>query len=78
MCMYVYNRACIHQRIKDIIFLSMYTTVSLVSDELQELRQMRDATKLHIAQVMNIKPGVRKLSIASLSFCCSLSYFCIG
>lgn len=36
------------------------TLVSLVSDELQELRQMRDATRLHIAQVMNIKPGVRE------------------
>ena len=36
------------------------SVVSLVSDELQELRRMRDATKLHVAQVLNIKPGVRK------------------
>ena len=38
----------------------MHILVSLVSDELQELRQMRDATRLHITQVMNIKPGVRR------------------
>ena len=36
------------------------SVVSLVSDELQELRRMCDATKLHVAQVLNIKPGVRK------------------
>ena len=36
------------------------SAVSLVSDELQELRRMRDATKLHVAQALNIKPGVRK------------------
>ena len=38
----------------------MCILVSLASDELQELHQMRDATRLHIAQVMNIKPGVGK------------------
>ena len=43
--------------------LYVHILVSLVSDELQELRQMRDATRLHIAQVMNIKPGVRKYTL---------------
>ena len=45
--MYNLDCVCIDQQIKDIVFLSVYTIyliMSLVSDKLQELCQMQDAT----------------------------------
>ena len=41
-------------------------SVSLESDELQELYQMRDATRLQIAKVMNVKPGVKQCRYSNM------------
>ena len=38
-------------------------TVPIISDELKELYQMRDATRLKVKQVMNIDPGVRARTV---------------